>query len=84
MQNYERIYEGIPATRIRTVTKNANPQPTAKNRKTCLSRTSREENEGDAYSNSEVISSIMATTASHKLKSEMERGKYIMFTYTKP
>jgi hypothetical protein len=37
----------------------------------------RDEYFGDEYNNSDVTMSIMAVTASHKLTSDNDRGKYI-------
>ena len=59
------------------VTKKPKPQPTASILSRLLLSTIRDEKEGDAYSNSEVINRIIAVTASHKLRSVIVRGKII-------
>jgi hypothetical protein len=55
----------------------ATPHPTATNRRRCLSMAIFAEISGKEYSNSEVISIIIAVTASHKLKSDVVKGKNI-------
>ena len=70
----------MPATRITTVTANPNPQPIAIIRIIVLSKVIRDENSGNAYKSSEVISRINAVTASHKLTSSIERGNIISLT----
>ena len=65
--------------RIPTVTRKAIPQPTAATLKGFFSIKIRAEYSGEELINSEVISSIMAVTASHRPISESERGKIICF-----
>ena len=48
-----------------------------------LSLAIRAEYFGDEYSNSDVIRSIMAVIASHKLMSDNERGKFINLNLTR-
>ena len=55
----------------------AKPTPMATNLKSFLSMAIRAEYLGDEYNNSDVISSIMAVIASHKLMSDSDRGKFI-------
>ena len=61
-----------------TVTKKPKPQPTAQNRKKRLSRTILAAYPGDEYNSSVVIRRIIAITASHKLISEIDKGKIIL------
>jgi hypothetical protein len=58
-----------------TVTKKPKPHPTALNLSKCLSSTTRAAYPGDEFNSSEVISRIIAVTASHKLISEIDKGK---------
>ncbi len=58
-----------------TVTKKPNPHPIAATLKISLSMATFAEYPGDEYSSSDVIRSIIAVTASHKLRSDKERGK---------
>ena len=67
-------------TRITTVTRKPKPQPRATNLKRFLSITSRAEISGSEYNSSDVINSIMAVTASHKLTSDNDKGKIIYVT----
>ena len=53
------------------------PTPSAANLKGFLSMAIRAEYLGDEYNSSDVIRSIMAVIASHKLMSENDRGKFI-------
>jgi hypothetical protein len=62
-----------------TVRKKHKPHPIAAIRKRFLSMATLAEYPGDAYNNSEVIRSIIAVTASHKLISDNESGKIIAF-----
>ena len=62
-----------------TVTKKPKPHPIAHIRNKRLSSTIRAAYPGDEYSSSVVISRIIAVTASHKLISEIDKGK-IMFS----
>lgn len=62
-----------------TVTKKPKPHPIAHIRNKRLSSTIRAAYPGDEYSSSEVTRSIIAVTASHKLISEIDKGK-IMFS----
>ena len=64
-----------------TVTKKPKPHPIAHIRSRRLSRTILAEYSGDENINSEVIRSIIAVTASHKLISDIDKGK-IMFSLT--
>ena len=68
----------MPTTRISTVNRKVKPHPSASNLSRRLSKTILEARLGDEYSNSEVISSIIAVTASHKLISGIVRGKFIL------
>jgi hypothetical protein len=63
-----------------TVTKNPKPHPIALIRKRRLSRTILAEYPGDENSSSEVIRSIIAVTASHKLISDIDKGKIMVLT----
>jgi len=67
----------IPIMRMMTVTKKAKPHPIAAIRKRCLSMATLAEYPGDAYNSLEVIISIIAVTASHKLMSDDDSGKII-------
>jgi len=69
----------IPIMRMITVTKKHKPRPIAAIRKRCLSMATLAEYPGDAYNSSEVIRSIIAVTASHKLVSDDDSGKIIAF-----
>jgi hypothetical protein len=62
-----------------TVRKKHKPHPIVAIRKRCLSMATLAEYPGDAYNRSEVIRSIIAVTASHKLISDNESGKIIAF-----
>ena len=66
--------------RIATVTKNPKPHPIALIRKRRLSRTILAEYSGDENSSSEVIRRMIAVTASHKLTSDIDRGKIMVLT----
>jgi len=72
--------QGIPIMRITTVTKNPKPDPIALIRKRRLSKTILAEYPGDENSNSEVMSSMIAVTASHKLISDIDSGKIMVLT----
>jgi hypothetical protein len=70
--------------RMITVTKKPKPHPIAAIRKNCLSTAILAENSGDEYSNSEVVRSIIAVTASHKLISDKLSGKIIEIIVSQP
>ena len=63
-----------------TVTRKPRPKPRATILKRFLSIAIRAEYFGDEYNSSDVIRSIMAVIASHKLMSDRESGKYMMLT----
>ena len=63
--------------RITTVIKKPKPHPRATIRRVFFSSITLDEYSGDEYSSSDVISNIIAITASHKLKSDNDKGKYI-------
>ena len=67
----------MPIMRNTTVKRNANPQPIAIHRSINLSKVNFPIMLGKAKMTSEVTNSIIVTTASHKLKSEMVNGKNI-------
>jgi hypothetical protein len=62
------------------VTKKPKPHPIALIRKRRLSRTTRAEYPGDENSSSEVIRSMIAVIASHKLMSDIDNGKIMVLT----
>lgn len=66
--------------RIIIVTRKPKPQPVATNLKRFLSITSRAEISGREYMSSDVINSIIAVKASHKLISDTDKGKFICIT----
>jgi hypothetical protein len=62
------------------VTKKPNPHPIAAIRKKYLSIEALAAKPGDDHNNSEVIRRIIAITASHKPKSDIESGKIKLIT----
>jgi hypothetical protein len=63
--------------RITTVARKAMPTPSATSLKSFLFMAIRAEYSGDEYNNSDVIRSIMAVMASHRLMSDRDKGKFI-------
>lgn len=63
--------------RITTVARKAKPTPMATSLNRFLLIIARAEYSGKEYSNSDVIKSIIAVTASHKLISDIDKGKFI-------
>jgi hypothetical protein len=59
------------------VTKKPKPHPRADSLKRFFSIMIRDECPGDEYNNSDVIKSIVAIAASHKLISDNDKGKFI-------
>lgn len=66
--------------RITTVARKAKPTPRATNLKRFLLIIVLAEYCGNEYRSSEVINSIIAVTASHKLMSDNDKGKFIGLT----
>ena len=64
-----------------TVTRNPKPHPMAHKRSRRLSSRIRAAYPGDEYRNSEVKRRIIVVTASHKLISEIVKGKIIFSLY---
>jgi len=63
--------------RITTVARKAKPTPMAISLKRFLLIIIRAEYSGNEYNNSEAIKSMIAVTASHKLISDNDKGKFI-------
>lgn len=70
----------MPIIRMITVARNASPHPNAIMRSMFLSSAVLAAKSGVANSSSEVVMRMRAVTASHRLRSDAVKGKYIRGT----